>query len=95
MTTTIITTGKFSPGRIMITPGAMTQLPPDEAVKALFRHMSGDWGELDFDDRKRNEAALKHGFRLASRYVTPTGTTFWIITEPDRSATVIMLATEY
>jgi hypothetical protein len=93
--TMIIAVGKFPPGEIVITRGAIASLSRDEATKALLRHMSGDWGELDEHDWKTNEAALEHGFRLCSRYVTPAGTKFWIITEHDRSVTTILLPNEY
>lgn len=93
--TMIITGGKFPAGRIVITQGALAELPQDEAIKGLLRHMSGDWGELDHHDWRENEAALEHGFRLFSSYVTPDGTKFYVITEHDRSVTTILLPTEY
>ena len=89
--TMIISGGKFPTGRVVITRGAISELTRDEAMKGLRRHISGDWGELDEHDWKQNEAALEHGFRLSSRYVTPGGKTFWIITEHDRSVTTILL----
>ena len=64
-------------------------------MKGFVRHMAGDWGELDEHDWKENEAALEHGFRLFSRYVTPGGTKFYVITEHDRSVTTILLPEEY
>jgi hypothetical protein len=89
--TMIITGGKFPTGRIVITPGAMAELPRDEVTKALLRHVSGDWGKLDEHDRRENQTALEHGFRLFSSYVTPDGTKFYVITEHDRSVTTILL----
>ncbi len=93
--TMIITGGKFPAGRLVITPGATAELPQNEAIKGLLRHMAGDWGELDEHDRMENEAALEHGFRLFSSYVTPGGTKFYVITEHDRSVTTILLPEEY
>jgi hypothetical protein len=86
---------KFHPGRIRITRGAMAALTPDEAMDGLVRHLEGDWGEVDESDRKENEAALEHGFRLLSSYKSNDGTTYWIITEHDRSYTTILLPNEY
>ena len=57
--------------------------------------MSGDWGELSDDDVKENELSLEQGFRLLSRYQTMKGERLWIITEADRSATTILLPSEY
>jgi hypothetical protein len=93
--TVIITAGKFPTGRIVMTPGAMAELPQDEAARGLMRHVSGDWGDLDQHDRMENEAALEHGFRLFSSYVTASGTKFYVITEYDRSVTTILLPEEY
>jgi len=93
--TMIIAGGRFPAGDIVITRRADAELPRLEAFMGLLRHVSGDWGVLDDHDRKQNEAALEHGFQLFSRYVTPTGTKFYVITEHDRSVTTILLAEEY
>lgn len=93
--TMIIAGSKFTPGRIVFTPGVVANVPEPEVFKGLVRHLTGDWGELDEHDRQENEISLIEGFRLLSRYVTPTGTAFWIITEHDRSATTILLPEEY
>jgi hypothetical protein len=93
--TMIIAGSKFPPGKIVFTPGAIANVPEPEMFKGLVRHLSGDWGELDEHDRRENEISLIEGFRLLSRYVTPTGTAFWIITEHDRSVTTILLPDEY
>lgn len=91
----IILNGKFAAGEIVFTRGAQSRLSTFEAIGGLVRHLTGDWGDLGESDRKGNEAALEHGFRLSSRYVTPGGKTFWIITEHDRSVTTILLPEEY
>jgi hypothetical protein len=87
--------GIFPHGQIVMTPGALSKLPPDEAAYALLRHLSGDWGELGEHDWKANDRAIEHGSLLFSSYVTSHGTRFWIITEHDRSATTILLPGEY
>ena len=93
--TMIIAQGKFWAGRIVITPGAQSELSQDETMEGLARHLAGDWGNVDEDDWKENEFSLEHGFRLLSSYTTPRGTKFWIITEHDRSVTTILLPEEY
>jgi len=93
--TMIIAGGRFPAGQVVITRGALAELPQDEAIKGLLRHLSGDWGDLDEHDWKENEAALEHGFRLFSSYATPRGTKFYVITEHDRSVTTILLPEEY
>jgi hypothetical protein len=86
---------KFSPGRTVITPGALKSLDAESVRVSLGRHLSGDWGDLDPHDYAANERALVDGSRLLSAYRDVRGTTFWIITEADRSATTILLPEEY
>ena len=85
----------FPAGRIVISLGIVSEVEQEVAIRGLTRHMSGDWGDLDEHDWKQNEAALEHGFRLMSKYVTPDGIVFWIVTEHDRSVTTILLPIEY
>jgi hypothetical protein len=95
MPTLTIVPGKFPLGTIVITRGASVGLTQDDVLRSLVRHASGDWGDLDEHDWRENEAALEHGFRLLSRYVSKGGVVFWIITEHDRSVTTILLPEEY
>ena len=87
----------FSLGQIVSTPGALEVLleckqPPSEF---LVRHALGDWGDLCEEDKTANEDALQEGLRLLSVYRTNDGTKIWIITECDRSATTVLLPSEY
>ena len=88
---------RFPLGRIVATPGALAAL--EEAGESpgtlLKRHVTGDWGEVDEHDRQENEFSVAHGFRLLSAYTVTNGTKLWIITEADRSATTILLPSEY
>ena len=88
-------TPKLRMGRLVVTSGVLDALTSDEIVRALVRHLSGDWGNLDEDDWKRNDESLDSGGRLLSRYLALDGTKFWITTEYDRSATTIFLPGEY
>jgi hypothetical protein len=86
----------FPLGKIVATPGAWEVLleAGENPLSYLSRHASGDWGDLDEDDRRENERSLKHGWRLLSSY--PVGEkVIWIITEADRSVTTILLPEEY
>ena len=93
--TMILGPAKFPLGDIVITPGALEKLSQDDVLQGLVRHMSGDWGQLDEQDRQQNEAALAEGSRLLSRYTGAAEEVFWIITEHDRSVTTILLPQEY
>jgi hypothetical protein len=86
---------KFPLGRTVITVPALAKLTPDDIDKAITRHVAGDWGDVDDDDRRENELSLKKGFRLFSVYHAHDGTKFWIITEADRSATTVLLPEDY
>jgi len=44
---------------------------------------------------RANDRALREGDRLLSAYKTSTGERLWVITEADRSATTILLPSEY
>jgi hypothetical protein len=88
---------KFSLGQIVATPGALRAFAEsrDELFAFLYRHASGDWGELDEEDQKENELSLREGYRLLSAYKLKTGEKIWIITEADRSVTTLLLPEEY
>jgi len=86
---------KFLLGQTVITRGANDELDQSDVLMALQRHTSGDWGDLGDEDKQANEDALKTGARLFSAYHSSKGTKFWIITEADRSATTILLPSEY
>jgi hypothetical protein len=86
---------RFSGGITIITPAVMATLSAEEVYLALNRHFSGDWGLLDEFDWKANDDASHYGARLVSRYMSSGGTQFFIITEADRSCTIVQMATEY
>ena len=86
---------KFELGATVITPNALNALHPHDVPLAIARHVSGDWGELDDEDKAANEGALKHGHRLLSAYHDRNNVKFWIITEADRSVTTVLLPDDY
>lgn len=86
---------QFMLGRILATPGALEALTPGDIHTAMTRHSSGDWGDLCPEDIQANEEALRHGERLLSAFHGQNQTKFWIITEADRSATTVLLPSEY
>jgi hypothetical protein len=92
------TVTRFALGQTFITPGAEEALliAGQTEIEFLRRHMSCDWGsELSEEDVQENELSLEEGFRLLSAYRTAKGQKLWIITEADRSATTILLPSEY
>lgn len=85
----------FPLGQIVVTPGALMQIEPQEIFDAVRRHSLADWGNVCEDDKLSNDHALEHGDRLLSAYLNRAGTKFWIITEWDRSVTTILLPEDY
>jgi hypothetical protein len=85
---------KFPLGRVVMTADAALRIPWHALKDGLRRHATCDWGDLDPQDVRSNEDALKHGGRLLSAY-GHGDTRFWIITEANRSATTILLPEDY
>lgn len=85
----------FEMGRLLATPGALDTLPdPRQRLTLLRRHATGDWGDVCADDAAVNEAALRNGSRIFSVYQVGEDRV-WVLTEADRSATTILLPSEY
>lgn len=86
---------KFALGQTVITSNAQATLNPEDVLRAIARHVRGDWGECAKDDWEENELSLREGFRLMSVYRDRSNTKFWIITEHDRSSTTVLLPEDY
>ena len=84
-------------GQIVATPGALEAFTSSEQgpMEFLNRHIKGDWGEVDAEDWQANDRAVVEGTRIISAYRTKTGDKLWVITESDRSATTLLLPSEY
>ena len=66
----------------------------------LQRHLAGDWGDVDADDRRENELSLQNGWRILSAYTLSDRTKIWVITEAAndegvRESTCFLLPSEY
>ena len=82
--------------QVEITVTASGAIPRDEVYKALSRHANRDWGDLGKIAWIRNDLAHAVNVgRLLSSYQSQRGIRFWIITESDRSATLVLLPLEY
>lgn len=92
--------GKFPAGRLVVTAGVNDQIADDLnfsefVLRSLRRHLSGDWGTLDAQDKATNDQALQTGERLLSAYEEAPMPKIWIITEADRSVTTVLFPSEY
>ena len=90
-------TPKFDLGHVLATPGAIVAIEFARAslLELLRRHLTGDWGDLSDDDQRLNDEALTTGGRILSAYMLADGQRVWIITEADRSATILLTPDEY
>jgi hypothetical protein len=88
---------KFQLGQLVATPGALRALEDagQSVVFFLSRHVQGNWGIVNDEDKRLNDQALVDGSRLLSAYRTLKGTKIWIITEADRSSSCCLLPSEY
>ena len=87
----------FRLGQVVATPGALEALKDagQEADEFLYRHVTGDWGDLDEEDVQANKDAVQRGSRILSAYHTSKDVKIWAITEWDRSVTTLLLPGEY
>ncbi len=86
---------RFALGQVVATPAALEAVTRNDVLIALQRHAGGDWGEVCSEDRGANDEALRCGTRLLSVYTSASGVRFWVITEADRSATTVLLPSDY
>ena len=97
-----MTTAKFSLGQVLATPGALEALAAAglNAEALLARHLAGDWGDLDAEDKRLNDEAMLDGSRILSAYTLNTGEKLWVITEAEddegyRASSVLLRPDEY
>lgn len=93
---------KFDLGQTLATPGALRVLEESGQSPAFFldRHVQGDWGQVNEEDKRANDQALVDGSRLLSAYRTLKGVKIWIITEATddegrRASSTILKPEEY
>lgn len=93
---------KFKTGQVVTTRGVYDEMDMepqfrDFVLRSFTRHFTGDWGDLDPEDKQLNDEAVLNGDRILSAYIYPGHEDWkiWIITEWDRSVTTILFPHEY
>lgn len=67
----------------------------------LSRYIANDWGDIEEEDWKANDEAVRNGERLLASYIIPLEVEevfedrLWIITEWDRSTTTLLFPGDY
>jgi hypothetical protein len=86
----------FPLGVVVATPATIELLEKQgmDPEQLLTRHVSDDWEELGTEDQALNDQAVREDLRIFSAYDLARER-LWIITEADRSATTILLPSEY
>lgn len=97
---------KFEKGHILATNGIKNIMATNSKFsffcqECLEKHSSGDWGNLEIEDKVSNDFALENQERILSSYDFPKDLKIkneqkiWIITEWDRSFTTLLFPSEY
>lgn len=92
-----VNTPRFPLGRLFLTPGAIEALEESGQTPQEFtvRHTRLEQGELCDDDHRENLFSVDKALRIFSAFKTVKGIKLWVITEADRSATTLLLPSEY
>src|SRR5262249_24581016 len=93
----------FNMGQCVATPAALLALEEAEQYpwQFLSRHVAGDGGLLDKEDKETTDQDVKGGSRILSAYLLNDGQTkIWVVTEAtddqgNRAATTILLPSDY
>ena len=73
---------RHSLGRVVATAAVSASVPEAVIIGLLDRHASGDWGDLDGEDKAANDADHSHAEgRLFSSYKTQEHGAIWVITD--------------
>ena len=84
---------KFETGRVVVTPAAAAALAAEgkSIDDVLARHRAGDWGDVSQQLRTINDRGLVECFNLQSAYAVPDGGRLVVVTNRDRTLTMVHL----
>ena len=85
----------FALGHLVMTRGvALSGIPVTTLPELVHRHVTGDFGVINEDDRNENLESIAKGLRIVSAYEIDDAK-IWVITEADRSSTCLLFPSEY
>lgn len=67
------------------------KIAPLDLERALWRHRTGDYGDVDATTKGRNRKAIQNGSSVRSEYRDAKGIKFSITTLPDHKTTTVSL----
>jgi hypothetical protein len=88
---------RFPLGYLLVTPGSADAIADSKQSPQEFisKHARLEQGELSEEDYRENLFSVSRQLRIFSAFRTDSGVKVWVITEADRSATTILLPSEY
>ena len=91
---------KFELGNLVATAAIDERMKTESDFRKFIqmsveRYANCDWGDLDEEDKHRNDEAVRIGEMILAAYIYPKDKEkIWIITEWDRSCTTILYPEE-
>jgi hypothetical protein len=85
----------FELGNVYMTKAVQYKADQNKVHEFLMNHVTGDFGQLDKSDIELNNEAIKTGEDRVFSCYEYYSRKIYIITEWDRSSTMIMFAEEY
>lgn len=82
---------RFFLGQIKASPSLVRRVPNQQILEAIERHVRGDWGIVDDGLKCRNDKAVQQPGKLVSIFDSSEGVRFAIVTEADRTKTMLGL----
>ncbi len=91
---TLLTAQATSSAVLFMIAKAANQLNSGDIFVLTYSGHGGQVGDVTAEDARENDFSVVNGNRVLSAY-TLAGVKFWIITEADRSMTMMLLPSEY
>lgn len=82
-------------GKLVITPAAKECLSPEAIRAGLACFTLGDWGDVYPEDAKANDIALANNGMLLGSYQIDGSPVFWIVSDPGRERTTVLMPKDY
>lgn len=92
----------FKLGQVVATQACLEALQRNRQSpwEFLSRHVVGDWGVVDNEDKALNDQSVKDGSRILSAYVLKDATKIWCISDAEddngnRAVVTLLLPSDY